>query len=149
MFSDEEEMDPNVLPFNKVNFASVKGESLLQGKLSLCSPYRDGVAKIQIKDEEENELSILFRGEWAEEAIKNFASLGRKVCIKGKYGVVEAMKKKSGGPQLDGNGNQMYCVAFPKGVKGWWGWNKGGKKFNFRGEPSPSLLSTITELIVL
>jgi len=134
MSSDEEELDPNVLPFTQVSIASFKRESLLQGKIALFSPYKDGVAKVQLKDEQGDELWILFRGEWAEEAIKKFAILGSKVCLRAEHGMVEEMKTKKGKPQLDEKGKQVYQVVFDNGVKGFWGWNKQGKKFTYQSK---------------
>ncbi|GAA5822050.1 hypothetical protein JCM5353_006212 [Sporobolomyces roseus] len=141
MSSDEEELDPNVLPFKQVGIASFKRESLLQGKITLFSPHKNGVAKVQLRDEQGDELWILFRGQWAEEAIKQFAALGSKVCLRAEYGMVEEMKTKKGKPQLDEKGRQVYQVVFDNGVKGFWGWNKRGKKFTYQND-STSARST-------
>jgi hypothetical protein len=146
--SESEDILQSVLPLNRVSPSRLKPDSLVQGEITNCTSYKDGVASITLKDSS-GVLSVQFKGEWAEEAIKKFNKIGKWINFEGKGGTAEAIRDKRGELVLRDNKYKTYRLVYSNGVEGVWNQNAKGPSFFFKCELNLSLDSKIVQVTYL
>lgn len=123
MSSSEEDGDEarrDTIDLDQVNPTTLKARTLLIGAVDLTTSFKDGSASFKLRDDT-GTISIVLQGTWAEETIKEFNKIGRRVTLSGRGATVEAVRNNRGEYIMRDDKFKMYKIVYTRGIQGWWG----------------------------
>ncbi|GAA5938074.1 uncharacterized protein JCM15063_005457 [Sporobolomyces koalae] len=124
--SEEEATKRNLVPLASVDSRSLKRQSLVSGKISNITPYRNGHASFMLRDSNDSLTVRLTGGEWASDAIKQFNRIGKRITLRVRKATVEPV------PDRNGNGDNlkaMFRLVYSNGIEG--SWDEDGDQSSF------------------